>query len=442
MPLHATDKRARSFKNLANVDRTFYVRPGGSDDADGLTPATAFATLGAAIWEVEKDFHNGRYTIDITGCTIDEKLTFPQTRCGSFIRGSEARVAGNFDLDPTYWVMYKGGVNIRATPTVVVPIIPVTGLSYDGLFRSSLGLSPDLAFVASEHKNRFVIAVDATGVPLTTARMVPIHDNSETELVLPYVEQTNWLFGIGYVSIIEPGATVMLGVEEGRWTLDGIGGYVFSGIDFDLNGVDQSLVGTNCAHLLFEGCLFSSSTPATNRIRVGGVGLSRFICCSLREGVYFRLVGGSLQLYVFSSDTETLAFGSVDNIDTFSSPQPTQLTITSMVSVNFGTIDGRFGANVYLNKCDLDIGPIFDDNATGYITASRITNLELRSLSSVVLDGGEYTDTKVLTGGRLNRGSDANLLGTLTIGSLGPQPAGDVLVTTEDPTTGSVVYFP
>jgi hypothetical protein len=352
MPLHATDKRARSFKDLANQDLTFYVRPGGSDTADGLTPATAFATLKTALWEIEKDFMFGAYTIDITGCTLTEKLRFPQMRCGSYIHGDRDEVTDTTrPIDPLYWVMHRASVAIRAKMGTVSPfgttekLMTCSGM-VDTTPRSQTFTFSGVTWAENQHVGRFIaLMTDATTID-STARLLPIFSNTTDSIVVPPgvfgYDPTGLTF-----AIVEPGATVELGGEIGRWVIDGTGGMVFSGIKFDLAGRDESLIATNCPHLLFEGCSFQSPAGWA-RSRIGGFGLVRFFYCT--SSIPFRNVGGSAHFHYFTSTGETgfssgmFSAGAPDSTDNLASPVPQQFTLNSVLMGVFGYIGDHHNA--------------------------------------------------------------------------------------------------
>ena len=112
------------YLNFAGATRTLYVRPTGNDANDGSSVQDAVKTLTAALDLVIKDFWNGDHLIDVTGCTLEEDVYFPQVRAGSYLRSRHADGIGG----DTYGSFHKASVNIRATPQKDVAIGDITSL--------------------------------------------------------------------------------------------------------------------------------------------------------------------------------------------------------------------------------------------------------------------------------------------------------------------------
>lgn len=105
---------------------TWYVRPGGSDNNDGTTVPTAFATLARALREVPLYGSNRPTIIDVTGMTIAvaELLQLGGGALGSTINTYDAPVIPDLPN--------RRQVQIVATPTAVVTL-DVTSQTSDGI---------------------------------------------------------------------------------------------------------------------------------------------------------------------------------------------------------------------------------------------------------------------------------------------------------------------
>ena len=281
MPLHATDKRARSFKNLENQDVTLYVRPGGNDANNGLTPVTAFATLKRALYELEKDYGDGKYFIDITGCTIDEIIVFPQLR---------GLTRNELDVNnvTSYGSRFKGALNIYAMPNVVhsgIRILSGDPTTFNG---TRTRLTMDTSFSADSLIGRFLRTPDGQ------YHVVYANDLDWIEISAPSLSSPNTQ---DLVDFVEPGATVTMSSKYQYLIAGLLSGVIISGIRF-VNGItssSQSLCIQNCSDIIIENCSFVYTNGAYRAVQIGGFGLVKFVTCSVVGfAPLFRYVGGSV----------------------------------------------------------------------------------------------------------------------------------------------------
>ena len=302
MPLHATDFRAKSFLDLQGQAVTLFVRPTGSDNNDGLTEQTPFLTLSRVMRELEKDFRNGSYTVDITGCTFDEPISFVQIRAETTLR-----TAYRGAVRDSYGAEYYSAVNFRARPTVILDLPAIVGGVHQEVARARLDYSAYVPnWVPGAYRGKFLDGGDGT-------RLIPIIDNGVDWI--DYVEDTTYMADTGtqcvFARIVSNGAMIRAS-NANPVTLDGIvGGYTFFGIRFDrLN--DEAFVIQNCQTLSFEGCDFYSSP--WGRIRIGGSGIPRFYMCTFHYSS-FRTTGARLMFQGCASPTggTVLGWGNPDN---------------------------------------------------------------------------------------------------------------------------------
>ena len=364
MPRHASEQRAKAFKNLDGSTKTVFVRPGGSDEANGLTTQSAFATLSRALSEVEKDFINGRYIIDITGCTIDEHLHFPQVRSGSFLETLQSGMQPD-----SYGAQYTSSLNIRATPT---NILTLPARDPEGTGFENIGFGRwRLTFVAaapnwtpSVFKGKFLRKHVVDG-GTDFYEMVPIIDNGTDWITITDTSS----FGVdGIMTIAEPGATIQIR-SLSYVILDGlVGGCTVYGVRFqdptEGNG-DQGLVAHNCASLLFEACTFHAS-----RIRAGGTGITRFFGCAFptaNGNPAIRLSGGSVLLDKCAVQSILFDSASLDaGVWGMITPAPSSLVIMRSYIDNMGEPGFRYYPadvvckNSYIRY--ISVGAIFTGN--------------------------------------------------------------------------------
>ena len=357
MPLHATDERARTFRNLSGQERKFYVRPNGNDSNSGESGSNAFLTMARALHEIEKDYYNGYYTIDITGCTFNEKIQFPQVRAESTLKSD---YNNGLPIDE-YGSRFRSSVNIRALPTVV----------------SSLNGCVDTGEILAPTVHRLTLA-GAAWAPASL--MDHFVDGGPGTTRLPIVGNgADWidvLFpingGITPTRLVKNSAT-FIGDEEAKLVFDGlVAGYIVTGVNFD-QPADQALVVQNASTVAFEYGYFPNG-----RIRVGGAGMPRFYLCRLNEGESTRMTGGSV---MFKGCVGTfLGWGNADNAIG---------DIISGVPV-YATIDECYGAIGYLDGSNYDVtvrcmNSVLD---CGYRVGGRL-----------ILEGGHYSNLDFSCGG-------------------------------------------
>jgi len=129
----------------------YYVRPGGDDDNNGLTPAAAFATLDRALHFMAIAEVNESVVIDITGMVIDQDVVL--NIGGTTLGGLD------FDLDlgaasPDNFFS-RAHRQIRAEPQLVQALV-VTGQAFDPI-STILTLTVANALVANALRGRFAI---------------------------------------------------------------------------------------------------------------------------------------------------------------------------------------------------------------------------------------------------------------------------------------------
>lgn len=357
MPKHATEDRARTFWNLTGTPKKFFVRPGGDDNNAGDTAATAFKTIPRALFEMEKDFWNGSYIVDITGCIVNENIVFPQVRSGGHVYGPNADATGNRN-NPTqdeYGAAFRSAVNFRATPTVIFTgprqtmsstyndpngidvwrTITVTGVNW----------APDI------YKGKFFVS--------SYGNLVPIYGNDATRLFFQesHVDvDTNPVDNTQYttITIVEPGATFVAN-KYGQYILDSLlGGYTFFGIKFEMHddgvtSMDEWMKITHCPSLVFEACSFDyvGNNPFA-RIRVGGNGLVRWIrtynrACDLRS------VGGA-QMFFDNVWEKNIGSGHMPNYVDQTTPLATVITMSGGRYSSFSIDSSQYQPQVYIEN--------------------------------------------------------------------------------------------
>lgn len=141
--------------SLANITRPFapvdlggalvkrYVRTAGNDANDGLTPATAWATIDFAIGQVPVAFTNGAYFLDVTGISQVMSRSIPTPiGAGGFFANDPASILGfvvgsiilHSDLVVTDTVLAADNISVAFDPTTNQQIITTSG----GLVPNSL----------------------------------------------------------------------------------------------------------------------------------------------------------------------------------------------------------------------------------------------------------------------------------------------------------------
>lgn len=120
-----------------------YVRTAGNDANDGLTPATAWATVDFAISQVPVAFTNGAYYIDVTGVTQALTKSIPSPiGAGGFFTGEPSSILGfvvgalilHSDLVVTDTILAADNISIAFDPATNQQIITTSG----GLVPNSL----------------------------------------------------------------------------------------------------------------------------------------------------------------------------------------------------------------------------------------------------------------------------------------------------------------
>lgn len=450
MPLHATEDRARTFRNLSGGARTFYVRPGGEDFInDGMSPAAAFKTIQRALFEMEKDFWNGYYVVDVTGCTIDEEIIFPQIRSGGHVYGPRNE-DGLTHANDSYGAAFRSAVNFRANPQVLY-----TGPATDlGLLNNAAGEWTQLqvsgaAWQPGEHKKHFLKG--------TNGDLIPIWDNTaDTLFICPTVVERVDLEAAN-ITLVALGAT-FLGRRTGQYILDSLlGGYTFFGIHFYIDATstedrDEWMKITNCPSLVFEGCLFDGSDWQA-RIRTGGSGLLRFMRCRAIQ-VPLRHVGGSYLLYDNIWDSESGSYGlfssgSIDNYDDQTLPVPSMLTMAGGMYQPGWFDSNRYGLHIWCNRVVWStpdgtfLWEMGNVKGTFSYCKFRLPTVSVMRGTSVLFEQCEMSDLEVKPGGFAEAVGMGGNTGNVTVSDFAPTVWGDLAASPElsDADRGAVLVL-
>lgn len=389
MPLHATDRSARTFRSLSDQDIVLYVRPDGSDDNDGLTEGSAFASLAAALFEVDKDFRAGTYTIDVTGCTLTDGFTFPQVR--GLTRNKHLSYEGGGR--DSYGANFKGAVNIRATPTLVSTVL-LDNVSYSD--KQIVATVNSATWVENEHKGRFVRT--------SSGELLPIASNDGINLFLACR-----VMGVApglSVDIVELSAS-FVGSSEGQFLFGGINAAVsIYGVKFTMGG-GESIFVQNCTDIIFEGCAFLT---VSGRVQAGGTGIVRFDNCFFSTSI--RFVGGKLTLFGCAFTTGFIDYGSsyIDNQSTYFSR--VSIDIMECYIEDFGwlgTSCESTGAAITIRDCHIST---WDEPLMG-----AVVSVDSSYIGSIILDtNSSLRDVNSYIGSlTLNWSSTAVLNGTALI---------------------------
>lgn len=135
------------FPDLGGVVQVRYVRTAGSNTNDGLTPATAWATLVYACSQIPNTYKNGVFVIDITGINeqLPEGFTLPfifsDTQFLVYapgLFGVAAAFTIHSDLSPFLVVNPADIVSITPTPTTSGDIISTSLVLVPGSLKGKI----------------------------------------------------------------------------------------------------------------------------------------------------------------------------------------------------------------------------------------------------------------------------------------------------------------
>jgi hypothetical protein len=214
----------------------YYVRPAGSDNNDGLSPATAFATLEWALHWMSIAEVNQSVVIDVTGMTVsgNSVLNLGGTTLGGL----------NFDLDLTATApnnfFSKAHRQIRSDLSLV-QALNVTGQAFDAV-SGILTLTVADALVANALRGRF--AVGSVLGEYGTIRSNTGGAGPNT------IEVCNILGLTAPVSAYAPGATLTFG-DAGNFFEQAI--YLLALCDWNLQGLTIASNGPKAASLSIYG---------------------------------------------------------------------------------------------------------------------------------------------------------------------------------------------
>lgn len=244
--------------------RLVYVRTGGSDTTgDGLTAATAYATIDRALQDLPLVIYGSSWVIDITGMTIAR--TIPIVLPPSVSTDKIEYFAGDLMFP---WMPLKTPITIQAEPTTIDTIeaadivsnvaAPTTGLRT---------LTVNRAYGVDEHRRRFLVG---SGL----SQIAPIASNTANVLSL-----CTTLAFTAPLRIIDLSASINMGaVSNSAILTQGLGAGLL------LRGIDVTHGLTN------YGSISVGSTPRfeAHTCRMDGVYVQEGVGTCLFYGCVFR----------------------------------------------------------------------------------------------------------------------------------------------------------
>lgn len=259
---------------VGDPELVYYVRPGGNDDNDGLTPATAFATLNRALHFMAIAEVNTPVIIDVTGMTGANALTANEIlNLGGTTLGG---IQFDFDLAATSPnnFFHRTHRQIRSE-LVLNTALNVTAQAFDPV-SGLLQLTVADALVANALRGKF-----AVGSVLGEYGVI----QSNTGGAGPNTIEVANLVGLTVpVGAYDPGATLRYG-DAGNffeqaiyllamcdWNLQGlkiesngpkataIGVWPNAPVTFTLCDIEGVEVNEGSGHITFDGCFINTET--------------------------------------------------------------------------------------------------------------------------------------------------------------------------------------
>lgn len=261
-----------------NDSQVWYVRTAtGNDNNDGLTPATAFATLdrGFQAWQAFSYYR--QQILDVTDCAFaaNEILNLPQPVAGV-----------SFDLDagasgPNNYV-YRSLAQLRAAPTLVQSLT-VTNVAADAV-TGMVTLTVSEALVPSAHIGQFVI-----GSGLLEYGTIAANDASTITVASTNVTWT------AQVGIYEPSCSFTFG-DSGNFFNQAV--YLRPLCEWFLSGIDFRSTGSSkvAALSIFPGAPVNMQLCKFEGLEIGaGAGAVQMDACDIHSKNYGQ-VGGPVTL--------------------------------------------------------------------------------------------------------------------------------------------------
>lgn len=394
-----------------------YLRPGGDNGNDGLTPATAWAGDLDGLKQAIEWLASGAYAlsqiIDITGCTVSaaEELFLGGANLGSL----------NYNLDfsgtgPSNFLALSS-FQLRAEPTPVLAGLNITGVAQDAASRLYTATVSNV-LVANAHIGQMVLGE----VPGEWARVVS--NTANTLLLTTSTNPQGWT----NPGIYTEGATLTLGDPAAFFgnavSFLANGDWFMSGIRFESTGgsKNSAVYAITNAPVFWQMCAFEGHYLA------GGTAPSFMDCCFIDGGTW-GIDGGQLTMRQCFVNAATPSFhgaggtGNSDAIDCYFNALPAPYGGGNVESAFYAHLD-----NVHFNACTA--GAVQFSFGNSRITDARFENTTgdcviVEKKCHALMSNVQGTTGNTGYGCRIRNGAQVDVSGTMSVsGALGNRIVG------------------